>query len=210
MLSHLVTVAVVITFAQGCSQPAEDHGSPLAAGTDAPVILPGGPGDTGRRAAPGERIGESEARLSAADVIFAEAMIPHHRQALEMAALVPDRTSNRDLHALAERIRVAQQSEIAVMSRWLTAQGRTPPDGHEHMAGQYGMATLEQMNRLRQARGEAFDKLFLQLMIAHHEGALTMAKAELAEGTDRRMRLMARDIASGQRVEIARMKRLGG
>lgn len=206
-----VTVGVTITLAAliaGCSPAEEDRGIPLTAGSGAPVVLPGGPGEPGRTATPGEHLGESDSRATAADVVFAEAMIPHHRQALEMAALVPDRTTNPRIRAIAERIAASQEPEIRVMTTWLTGLGRTPPDGHDHMGGRYGMATLEQMNQLRAARGEEFDRLFLTLMIAHHEGAVVMAKEEIAKGTDRTMRFMARDIAAGQSVEINRMKRL--
>ncbi|PZG56376.1 DUF305 domain-containing protein, partial [Spongiactinospora gelatinilytica] len=89
--------------------------------------------------------------------------------------------------------------------------GRAVPAGHGHTrGGMYGMATLEQMNRLRAARGTAFDRLFLRLMITHHQGALTMARAQLDGGTNRRMRLMTRDVISGQTIEISRMRRLLG
>ncbi|MDF5758352.1 DUF305 domain-containing protein [Spongiactinospora sp. TRM90649] len=180
----------------------------LTAGSGAPVIVPGEPGGAGRTAAPGERLGEPESRTSAADVSFAESMIPHHRQALEMAALVPERSAGGRIPALAERITAAQGPEMAAMSEWLTSKGRPVPGGHDHVEGAYGMATLDQMNRLRAARGAEFDRLFLRLMIAHHQGALTMAHDEVRRGTDRRMRLVARDVVSGQSIEIGRMRGL--
>ncbi|GAA5088115.1 uncharacterized protein (DUF305 family) [Thermocatellispora tengchongensis] len=204
-------MAAIVVTATGCTQQ-QDAPAPLTAGSDAPLNLPAGPGEAGRTAAPGERLGESEARPTAADVTFAESMIPHHRQALEMAALAGDRTTDTAILALAERITVSQQPEIEAMSAWLTALGRPVPGAHAHeeMRGRYGMATLAQMNRLRAARGESFDRLFLELMIAHHRGALAMAKTEVAEGADRRMRLMARDVLSSQAIEISRMTRLAG
>jgi uncharacterized protein (DUF305 family) len=153
-------------------------------------------------------VGESESRSTAADVTFAEAMIPHHGQALQMAALAAERTGSRPLLALAERIIVAQRPEIRVMSDWLTGLGRAVPAGHDHLDGRNGMATLDQMNDLRAARGAEFDELFLRFMIAHHQGALTMAEAELKGGADRRMRLMAKDVYSGQSIEIGRMRGL--
>lgn len=206
-----VTVGVAITLTAltaGCSAAEEDRGTPLTAGSGAPVVLPGGPGEPGRTATPGEHLGESESRATAADVVFAEAMIPHHRQALEMTALVDDRTTDPRIRAIAERITASQEPEIKALTAWLAALGRTPPDGHDHMGGQYGMATVEQMNRLRAARGEEFDRLFLTLMIAHHEGAVAMAEEEIAKGTDYTMRYLAKDVAAGQTVEINRMRRL--
>ncbi|GLW11048.1 lipoprotein [Microtetraspora sp. NBRC 13810] len=205
----LVTVLAAIAV-QGCSPAGEEGGTPLTAGTGAPVIIPQGPGAPGRTASPGERLGESESRPGAADVAFAESMIPHHRQALEMAALAAGRDAGETVTALAGRITVAQGPEIEAMGAWLTALGRPVPAGHAHLAGRFGMATLEQMNRLRAARGRDFDRLFLQLMIAHHEGALTMARTQLAQGTDRLMRLMAKDVHAGQAIEITRMRRLLG
>ncbi|WP_245966885.1 DUF305 domain-containing protein [Sphaerisporangium album] len=203
----------------GCTatdRTAGGQGAPVVAGDGAPVIVPGAPGETGRTATPGERVGRSESRASAADVLFAERMIPHHRQALEMADLAPARTSDARIRGLCERISAGQRPEIDVMARWLRALGREVPADHSGHgggtapAGQegYGMASLEEMNRLRSSRGAAFDALLLRLMIRHHEGAITMAGEELAGGTDQIMRTMATDVASGQRVEIGRMRAL--
>ncbi|WP_432863625.1 DUF305 domain-containing protein [Microbispora rosea] len=162
----------------------------------------------------------------AADVRFAEAMIPHHRQALEMAGLAAARTGDPLVTAVAERVLDGQRPEIAVMESWLRGLGRTPPPAHDHgtndrgMSGHglsgyglsgyglsgYGMASEEELTRLRTARGRAFDTLFLTLMIRHHEGAVGMAAQELRRGRDRAMRTMAQDVVSGQQIEIARMR----
>jgi uncharacterized protein (DUF305 family) len=190
----------------GCSSV--DTPPPLVAGSQVPVVVPGGPGEPGRTAEPGERIGESEARAGAADVRFAEMMIPHHRQALEMAALAADRAAGPLVGAIAQRISTGQGPEIVVMTSWLESLGRPAPGSHDHGGAGYGMATLEELNRLRAARGAAFDSLFLRLMIRHHEGAITMAGEELGRGTDRAMRKMAQDVMSGQEIEIARMRRM--
>ncbi|WP_433239075.1 DUF305 domain-containing protein [Streptosporangium sp. CA-135522] len=185
-----------------CGTGGTEERTPLVAGTGAPVIVPGGPGDAGRTARPGERLGVSEARVTAADVRFAEGMIPHHLQALEMAALVASRSPSAALRALADRIAAAQRPEIAAMTSWLESAGRH--------SGRHGghTVTSEQMNRLGQARGAAFDRLFLTLMIAHHEEAMTMARQQLASGADRAMLATAKDVLSGQGVEIARMRKL--
>ncbi|QYC43145.1 hypothetical protein Nocox_27750 [Nonomuraea coxensis DSM 45129] len=183
---------------------------PSAIGTDAPVIVPGSPGAPARTATPGERVGRTPQPTVAADVRFAEAMIPHHRQALEMTSLVEERTTTDVVRRVARAITAAQTPEIRAMTSWLAGLGRPAPAGHDHTAAGtgsgYGMATEEELNALRAARGDAFDRLFLRLMTRHHEGAVTMAEEELAGGRDHRMRLLAKDVYAGQSIEIARMR----
>ncbi|GGO27709.1 hypothetical protein GCM10010116_55550 [Microbispora rosea subsp. aerata] len=169
---------------------------------DAPVIAPGAPGQSG---SPPAR-SPADTGPVAADVRFAEAMIPHHRQALEMARLAAARAGDPLVTAVADRVADGQRREIAVMESWLRGLGRTPPPAHDHGQGGYGMAGEEELNRLRTARGRAFDTLFLTLMIRHHEGAVRMAARELRRGRDRVMRAMAQDVVSGQQIEIARMR----
>ncbi|MGI5156475.1 DUF305 domain-containing protein [Microbispora sp. CA-102843] len=174
---------------------------------DAPVIVPGAPGQSASAPA---RPRAAEGPV-AADVRFAEAMIPHHRQALEMAGMAAARTGDPLVTAVADRVVDGQRPEIAVMESWLRGLGRTPPPAHDHGtsdqgAGGYGMASEEELTRLRTARGRAFDTLFLTLMIRHHEGAVSMAAQELRRGRDRAMRTMAQDVVSGQQIEIARMR----
>ncbi|MEV0148956.1 MULTISPECIES: DUF305 domain-containing protein [unclassified Nonomuraea] len=186
---------------------AEQPERPAAVGTGAPVIVPGEPGAPDRTAMPGERVGQADREPGAADVRFAEGMIPHHRQALEMTSLVADRTRNPVVRSFAAQIAAAQRPEISVMTAWLTNLGRSVPAGHRHGPEGYGMATLEEMNALRAARDAAFDRLFLRLMIRHHEGALRMAGEQLSGGRDVGMRRMARDVYAGQSIEIARMRK---
>ncbi|SEG90949.1 Uncharacterized conserved protein, DUF305 family [Nonomuraea solani] len=182
---------------------------PSPVGTDAPVILPGKPGAAARTATPGQRVGPTPSPTVAADVRFAEGMIPHHRQALEMTSLVNERTTTPGTLAIARSITAAQTPEIKAMTGWLSELGRSVPAGHGHQqAAAYGMATQEQLNALRAAKGGAFDRLFLQLMTRHHEGAVKMAGEELADGRDRRMRMMAKDVYSGQSIEIGRMRKV--
>lgn len=181
--------------------------TPLVAGSGAPVVVPGSPGEAGRTATPGERLGDSEAKTGAGDVRFAQAMIPHHQQALEMARLAAGRTTDQRVLGLADRIIAGQTPEITVMTRWLSnALGRAP--AHGHSPGAYGMATETELNGLRTARGDDFDGRFLRLMIRHHQGAVTMAGQELRDGTDRVMRAMAQEVVSGQQIEISRMQAL--
>jgi uncharacterized protein (DUF305 family) len=197
-------VTVLTTYALiGCAATSEE---PSAVGAGAPVIVPGGPGSAGRTATPGERIGPAE-QVSAADVRFAESMIPHHRQALEMTALVEARTTSPEIRRTAAQITLAQRPEIELMSRWLATLGRAvPAAGHTEHAATSGMATLEQLNALRAARGAEFDRRFLELMIRHHQGAVRMAGEQLASGRDQGMRLMAKEVYAGQSIEIARMR----
>ncbi|WP_219466269.1 DUF305 domain-containing protein [Nonomuraea rhizosphaerae] len=199
-----VLAAAALTLA-GCA--AQEPGEPSPIGTGAPVIVPQGPGSPARTATPGERLGQTPGSPVAADVRFAEGMVPHHRQALEMSGLAGDRTENAAVRRFADRILTTQRPEITVMTSWLTGLGRAVPDTHAHdPSSGDGMASPAELNALRAARGAAFDRMFLELMIRHHEGALRMAGAELAGGRDLRMRLMAKDVYSGQSVEITRMR----
>ncbi|MEU4724440.1 DUF305 domain-containing protein [Nonomuraea dietziae] len=201
-----VVVTVIVTLAlAGCSAP---PAGPSPVGSGPPVIVPDSPGQAGRTARPGESLPARDWTAVAADVRFAEGMIPHHRQALEMAGLVDSRTTTKGVRDVARQITLTQKPEITLMSDWLSGLGRAAPGHGSHGADGYGMASLEELNRLRAARGPAFDRLFLELMIRHHEGARRMASEELKSGQDQRMRLMANDVYAGQGIEIARMKEI--
>lgn len=149
-----------------------------------------------------------------ADVRFMQDMLVHHAQALEMTALIPERTTNERIRLLARRIDRSQEDEMARMRSWLRVRGRAAPDGHAQHgahAGMPGMASPDELERLRAASGAAFDRLFLELMIRHHEGALTMV-AQLFEtpgaGQDPELFQFANDIDADQRMEIARMRQM--
>lgn len=122
-----------------------------------------------------------------ADIRFAEGMIPHHRQAVAMAALVPSHSTDPQVIDLAARIQQAQDPEIATMTGWLQEWGVALPEetGHSGMdhGDMPGMMTDEQMAQLEAARGPEFDRMWLTMMIDHHEGAVQMARTELAEGS---------------------------
>jgi uncharacterized protein (DUF305 family) len=155
-----------------------------------------------------------------------QGMIGHHAQALEMAALVPDHTTNKSIHLLAERIEVSQKDEIGLMRRWLETRKEPAPNPlakeHADMAGMPmpgmsgstlmpGMLTPAQMKQLADARGTAFDRLFLTFMIQHHTGALTMVKdlfASPGAGQEPEAFRFASDVDTDQRAEIARMQSL--
>lgn len=152
-----------------------------------------------------------------ADVRFMQEMIGHHAQALTMSALVPSRTARDNLKLLAERITISQRDEIARMERWLRTRGEEIPtaDAHAHHAGHHpmmpGMLSPEEMARLEQATGAEFDRLFVEGMIKHHEGALVMVEQLYASpggGQEPELYLFANDVDADQRAEIKRMRAL--
>ncbi|MFE6366020.1 DUF305 domain-containing protein [Streptomyces sp. NPDC057806] len=149
---------------------------------------------------------------NAADTAFAKGMIPHHRQAIEMADLAATRAESAEVKKLAEEIKKAQDPEIKTLSGWLTSWGeQVPAEGAGHEGHDMsGMMTAEEMKQLKSASGKAFDTAFLTLMIKHHEGAVAMAKTEQAEGTYQPAKDMADQIITSQSAEIARMNTLLG
>jgi uncharacterized protein (DUF305 family) len=153
-----------------------------------------------------------------------QGMIMHHAQAVEMTALIESHTQNKDVRSLGARISRSQSDEIKFMKRWLASRGQPTSlamhdtsDMHmshgdmlpESMALMPGMLTAEQMEALRKARGEEFDRLFLTGMIQHHGGALTMVKDlfdTAGAGQDAELFNFATDVDSGQRAEIRIMQ----
>jgi uncharacterized protein (DUF305 family) len=178
-----------------------------------PVIVPGKPGEEASTIAPGQATGIESPEPNDADKNFVQNMIVHHEQAVWMSDLAPERASSRDVKELASRISDVQGLEIGAMNRWLSQHSiptvnPTAPDHHtggDH-ASMPGMATQEQLQQLENAKGEAFDKLWLQLMIAHHEGALTMAEEVRSSGIDVRVQEIADDVVVEQTDEIQRMR----
>jgi uncharacterized protein (DUF305 family) len=157
-------------------------------------------------------------RYTEADVRFMQHMIAHHRQAVEMTGLVAARSASDDVRRMAQRIEASQEDELRQMERWLQARGEALPAAHAHhghgAAGRPampGMLTDAQLAELAVARGEAFDSLFLELMIFHHEGALVMVEELFATpgaGQDTEIFQFASHVDSDQRIEIDRMRRL--
>lgn len=159
--------------------------------------------------------------VSAADVAFMQGMIMHHGQAVEMTALIPERTRNKDLLALGKRISLSQTDEMRFMQHWLEARGHSTEmpmhmsmdmSDHAHaMPLMPGMLTPEQMDALRRAKDGEFDRLFLTGMIQHHGGALQMVKDlfnTAGAGQDGELFDFATDVDNGQRAEIRLMERL--
>lgn len=189
----------------------------LSAQTPARTVQPGAPGEATRVLAPGELDGTELPPHTEADLRFMRGMIPHHAQALEMTRLLWDRTSNARLRRLALRIEISQKDEIAMMRRWLgerggEALGGMARHGHDGMARLMpGMLTPEQITRLAEARDAEFDRLFLDFMIAHHEGALVMVEELFASpgaGQGSAIYHFASDVEADQEMEIRRMRAL--
>ncbi|NEE34525.1 DUF305 domain-containing protein, partial [Streptomyces sp. SID7982] len=141
-----------------------------------------------------------------ADFRYAQMMIEHHAQALVMTELAPKRASQSTVKRLAERIAAGQKPEIGAMEGWLKRNGGEKHKQHHDHSGMPGMATEAQLEKLRGAEGKAFDELFLELMITHHQGAITMATEALTEGNDIFVEEMASDVVAQQTVEINRMR----
>ncbi|MET9503595.1 DUF305 domain-containing protein [Streptomyces sp. NPDC006622] len=163
---------------------------------------------------PSRSASADQGRHNAADIAFAKGMIPHHRQAVEMADLAPDRVQSPELKKLAEDIKKAQDPEIRTLSGWLTTWGEdVPAEGamdHSLHGGMEGMMSTEEMDKLNSSSGAAFDTAFMELMIKHHEGAVAMAKTEQADGSYAPAKKMAGDIITSQTAEITRMSTLLG
>ncbi|WP_256862213.1 DUF305 domain-containing protein [Microbispora sp. GKU 823] len=203
----LVLVAGAAFFLSACAE--DVRGS--APVSTAPVIAPGRPGEEARTLSPAEAAtAVPSPSVNAADVRYVQDMIVHHRQALDMTALVPARASSPKLKALADRIHDVQEPEIRAMTTWLDQERLPRPDHHASHEGMPGMASPEQMNALRAASGAAFDSLFLQLMVAHHEGAITMATTVLTEGSHLTVEQWATDVIAEQTAEIRRMREMQG
>lgn len=181
------------------------------------VVQPGAPGKPSKTLPPSTHA--TLPQRSPADVAFMQGMIMHHAQAIEMTALIASHSENKDLRLLGARISSSQTSEIRFMKRWLAARGErlsmTPAEmpgmdmSHEAMPLMPGMLTPAQMDALRKANGEDFDRLFLTGMIQHHNGALTMVKDlfdTAGAGQDAELFNFATDADNSQRAEIRIME----
>jgi uncharacterized protein (DUF305 family) len=191
------------------------------------VVQPGAPG-TPSKTLPSSTRAVLPPR-SPADVDFMQGMIFHHSQAVEMTAMIPSHTQNKDLRSLGARISSSQSDEIKFMKRWLAARGESVPQSmpnmpgmdmphetsheisNESMALMPGMLTPQQMEALRKAKGAEFDHLFLVGMIQHHNGALTMVKDlfdTAGAGQDAELFNFATDADNSQRAEIRIMQNM--
>ena len=175
-------------------------------------MQPGAPGEPSRVITADMAVDLSGVQHTAADVRFMQGMIGHHAQALDMTALVPTRTSREGIGLLALRITLSQEDEISMMEDWLEVRGEEVPGLHEHDEPgamlMPGMLTAAEMSRLQDATGVAFDRLFLESMIQHHEGALIMVDGLYATdgaGQESVISAFAADVVADQRAEMDRM-----
>jgi CubicO group peptidase (beta-lactamase class C family) len=179
----------------------------------APMVQPGAPGDASRTLRPQDVAALGAARHTEADAGFMRRMIPHHAQALEMTALAASRAGGEPVRAMALRMQISQRDEIALIEQWLRGRGEELPDAHaaHAMPLMPGMLTPAEMDGLRAASGADFDRLFLELMIGHHEGAITMVEelfGSSGAGQVSEIFQFASEVEADQRMEIDRMQML--
>ena len=142
---------------------------------------------------------------------FASSMMPHHQQGLEMADMALTQAGSAEVKNLATQIKTAPDPEIATMTGWLTAWGAGPmPSGDHDMGGvsMDGMMSAQEMTALKDVSGTAFDRMWLQLMIKHHEAAVAVAKTQLSQGQSPDAKTLAQAVIDGQTKEIATMTAL--
>jgi uncharacterized protein (DUF305 family) len=206
MRIRVVLVAVVLAVA-GCTGTSVDSG--------APIIAPGAPGEANKTLSPADIGTDRTLAPNEQDLVYVVGMIAHHQQAVEMTALAPERAANETVRGLASRIHDTQGPEIGAMEQWqrqfaanATQHGHSGDLPHVDHAKMPGMATPDQLAALKAATGAEFDKLFVQLMTAHHQGAVKMAEQVLASGLDVRVEEMAADVIAVQSDEIKRMQAL--
>ncbi len=211
--SPCTTIVLLLPLALASCRSGGDTAAPT-------IVQPGAPGESSRVIGAAAASDLSKVTFTPADVRFMQGMIGHHAQALEMTAIVRAQSQNEGIRALAHRIELSQADEIKMMQDWLTARGQTLPDPHaHHMAAaggaapmaalMPGMLTPAELAELAAARGPELDRRFLQFMIKHHEGALTMVKDLLATpgaGQEADVFAFASDVDADQRMEIDRMR----
>ncbi len=208
---HTLVVGVVAAIAAACATATQGPSpSSLRPATGASPPPP----------AAQARVDSGRPRYTVADAQFMSGMIHHHAQAVLIAGWAPSHGANRAVRALCERIVVGQRDEIVLMQRWLRDRHETIPDvdtARGSMPGMYhpvmmpGMLTAEQLGQLDSARGAEFDRLFLTLMIRHHQGAITMVSqlfGTRGSGEEETVFKFASDVYADQSTEISRMKQM--
>ncbi|MEE1815457.1 DUF305 domain-containing protein [Streptomyces sp. SP18ES09] len=200
-LAGVVTATGLLLAACGTEDGAGgmDHGGASASATASATAAPG------TTAAP--EAGAPGA-FDDADVMFAQMMIPHHEQALEMAKLAEGRAEDPEVKRLVTAIEQAQDPEIQKMRAWLKGWGRPESAAHGSGHGMSGMMSGQDMKDLAAVKGRAFDRKFAELMIAHHEGAVAMAKDEQRDGRNATARKLADDVVRTQSTEVAQLRKI--
>lgn len=216
-----VLVVALGVLPAACTATTDDPGT---VSTPSSVVLkPGKPGEPAETVAPEDFDGvPAEDQWNDADAEFMTGMIYHHDQAVAMTSWVPERAASEQLKTFADRMFNTQRAEIALMSEWLAERDqpvpvlaqsddgtgpRAPEGAHDHEAVlQPGMLTDAEMAELEAASGEEFDRLFLEGMIKHHQGAISMCSDVAGAGIDQSIQKLAADIGVDQAAEIDRME----
>ncbi|WP_037264065.1 DUF305 domain-containing protein [Kibdelosporangium aridum] len=187
-----------------------------ACGSEAGNTAGAGAPAGGQPASGGSTSTQQQPDHNEADMTFAKEMIPHHTGAVEMAKLVEGRTSNTALLDLAKRVQATQAPEIQQMTDWLGKWGAMPEmTGGASMPGMNGHSMpgamgADDMTKLSKAKGAAFDRMWLDMMIKHHEGAIEMARTQLGKGSNPDTKSLAQKIIDAQQAEITEMKAMLG
>ncbi|MFG1710994.1 DUF305 domain-containing protein [Nonomuraea sp. M3C6] len=195
-----IATGVMLVLVAGCG--GTDSGS--TGGHDMSAMSSSAPAATTASAQPA-------AAFNDADATFAQMMIPHHQQAVEMADLAETRAADKEIKELAAKIKAAQDPEIQTMQGWLTAWGKPMPSGGMDQGMGHdmpGMMSEEDMKKLEDAKGAAFDRQFAELMIAHHNGAIEMARTEQSQGSNAEAKALAKTIETAQQAEVAQMREI--
>ncbi|WP_106399835.1 DUF305 domain-containing protein [Actinocorallia populi] len=198
-LRALALVVLAAWLLTACS----DGDAPVE-GPTATMLAPGHPGEPNATVTAGPTAVPEPAE---ADVTFMRMMVVHHGQAVVMSELAPTRAADPRVKSLASRISAAQAGEITLMRDWLRRNEKLPATGHDHHS-MPGMITPAELEDLESSTSTTFDRLYLTLMIKHHEGALEMADTVLADGTDTTALQLAKDVVATQQAEINRMRAL--
>ena len=216
---YLATFALVF-LTMACRSTAVDplspdeNGGQSAVGTPAPLLQGGAPGEASRNITVEEATDLSGIQHTPADVAFMQGMIGHHAQALEMTALLYERSTWQDIRMLAQRIDVSQADEINMMQDWLVVRDEGMAEHHAHGTMLMpGMLTPDQMAELAAATESDFDRLFLEYMIMHHHGAVVMVEdlfASPGAAQESQIFNFASDVIADQSMEITRMRRMRG
>lgn len=212
LLGCLLVGLAVTACSTEAPAPATTATSPTA-----PVLQPGKPGQPNASLSGSAALPSRTGSPKAADVRFMQDMIVHHAQAIVMVSLVRDHLTDTQVRSLAARIADEQRPEIDAMAKWLRAKGESVPPqatkpefgsgSHDH-DGMPGMATDAQLRQLRDVRGVEADRLWLTLMTAHHEGALTMVVDQHRDGTDEVVTQLGDEIHVTQSVQIGYMREM--
>jgi uncharacterized protein (DUF305 family) len=210
----LTAAGVLLAACSGDSEESESGEAPSGSDQQVNIVQGAAPGEPSRRIDPDE-VEQTEATPhTRADVDFMQGMIHHHAQALVMTSMVRDRSASRDIPILARRIEVSQEMEVETMARWLRERDEDVPTAEDHKNDHGGGGNLmpgmvghEKLAKLADARGREFDRMFLEFMIRHHQGALTMVERlyDRDGGNEPSIDLFARHVDSDQNIEINRM-----